>query len=113
MRPLDLQTALPRVAETARVERVGQQGQDKAAAQAASQNQEAARKGQEEVARARPAEQGRIAQQGRGGGRGGGGGAGTGSERPDAEAAVPEQGPQGGAAAHPPPEPGGRLDLRM
>lgn len=50
MRPLDLQTVVPRVTEAARAERIGQQGQEKTAAETAGRNQEAARKGSEEVA---------------------------------------------------------------
>lgn len=113
MRPVDLQTVVPRVAETARVERIGQQEQDKAAAQAGSQNKEAARKGQEEVPTAQHTDQGRLGRERKGrGGRGGQAGAReetTGGRRPD----EPGEEPEGEPTLLPPQEPGGRLDLRM
>lgn len=116
MRPVDLQTVVPRVAETARVERAGQQVQDKAAAEAASQNQETARKGHEEVAQTRPAEEGRIARDRGGGGRGRGRGgqAKGGREGPVSHGeGEPGKEPESTPSPSSPPEPGEHLDLRM
>ncbi len=123
MRPIDLQTVVPRVTEVARVDRVGQQDQEKAAAEAARQNQEAARKGNEEVPQTRSAEQREVTlrKEGdkdrrslrRGQRQGGGRQAGTAGD------ATGEAEDGGGvssdlrAAGPGPDEPGQKLDIRV
>jgi len=104
LRPLDLQILVPRVSETARVERVAQSGQERAAAEVAQQSREEARRGQEQVARTEQPQETRIALRPREGG--GGHRQGRGQPRRDSA----------GAGEAPPEipgaEPGGRLDIR-
>lgn len=108
MRPIDLQTVVPRVSETARVDRLGQQVQEQGAAEVARLGREAARRGQERVAAPEEAEQGRVS------GREGGG-AGGGRERkrrpPLREEGGADAGrPSGGSAEA---EPGRHLDIKI
>lgn len=107
MRPIDLQTVVPRVPETARVERLGQQVQEKGAAEVARLGQEAARRGRERVAAPEEAEQGRVSER-KGGGDGGGRGR---KGRPPAREEIPdaERSPAAPAEA----EPGRHLDIKI
>lgn len=129
MRPVDLQTVVPRVAEAARVDRVAQQEQEKTAAETASQNREAARKGNEEIAQTKAAEQRQVAWRKDGGGkerrplrRGQGRGAREGADE-QGEAGAGETGEGSGGdgvvaaddrtAGPGPDEPGQKLDIRV
>ncbi len=107
LRPLDLQILVPRVSETARVERVAQSGQERAAAEVAQQSREEARRGQEQVARPEQPQETRIALRSQGGG--GGNRQGRGQARRDGTRAG-EAPP--GRPEIPEAEPGGRLDIR-
>lgn len=108
MRPVDLQTVMQRVTEVARAGKVGEQGQEKVMAQAAGQNQEAARKGREEVKKASQPESDRVTlRRDRRSGHGD-----DGSRQPDSEGSSPDDNaePKAGSQAE---DDGtaGRLDL--
>lgn len=122
MRPVDLQTALPRVTEAARVEKSPQQGQDKAMADQAAQGRESARKGGEHVAGSPETRHEQVKLKKEGGGQSGrkNGQRQKGRSDPDAppadEASHQASHPAPGTPLTVPPDPdapGSHLDLRM